>query len=333
MAFNIADQSYSGTYSQYFIMKATYGMETVRKGLVNIVDGIKKQHTIARLDYINPLKPRMAVPVATNANPFNLDGRLIIPQSVDVYEEYDPRDLEQNQLAEQLSTTVLDRMVPAGFQSQLVQMVLNRSMEQYENCTWMGSLAYAGKVADTDPRYQLQFFNGFMQRFVNDPLINLSSVSPAIINGSNVTTIMDDLIIQATTKKKALISDEFRFVRLKFLMSPNTGSIYQQYLRGASFKGNPFDVGYIAPWGGYAVETLSGVPDNTILFLRAVDEPMVGNLYVGMNSMSDWQLKVMRTANANETFFIQGKWKWDIQYGWPEEIFMFTTLTAASFLP
>jgi hypothetical protein len=332
MAFEIIDQSYSGTYSEYFITHATYGMDTIRKGLVYVKGGIKKQHTIGRLDFKNPLKPRQAVPVTDNANPFEVDGRLLVPKSVDVYEEFNPRDLETNQLAEQLSETVLAREVPAGFQSQLVQLVLNRAAEQYENCIWMGSTNYQVGVPSDDPKYQLQFFDGFLKRMVSDPLINLSSVSPATITTSNIATILDDLITQATTKKKALVSDPETFNRMKFIMSPKSGSVYTQYLRtGATFKGNPFNTGYIPPWGGYAVEIVSGMADNTIIFCRATDEAQVSNLWAGMNSVEDWQLKVMRTKNADETFFIQGKWKWDVNYGWGDEIFMFTTLTAASF--
>lgn len=332
MALNIVDQSYSGTYSSYMILQATYGMDTVEKGLVHMVSNIKKLHTITRLDYTNPLNPNEATPTTDNSNPFTIDGRQIIPQSVMVYEEFNPRSLETDQYAEQLADIILDRKLPQTIESQIMQLVLNRSFEQYENGLWMGATAYQGKVPKGDPRYQLQFFNGYMQRMVNDALINLSSISPVTITTTNVTSVMDDLITQATSKRRALITNKKTFVWMKFLMSPVTAQIYMQYLRnGATFKGNPFDVGYLAPWGGYMVESCAGMPDNTILFLRALDDAMEGNLQAGVNSLQDWNLRIARTVNASELFFVQGRFKWDVNYGWPQEIFMYTTLTAASF--
>lgn len=332
MAFQVNDTTYSGTYAPYFITRATYGMDTVRKGLVHVVGDIKKIHTIPRLDYVNPLKPRMAVPVADDANPFTMDGKQIVPKSVDIYEEMNPRDLEENQLAEALSTTIIDREVPQSLQSQLVQLVMNRAGEQYENCIWMGSTSYAGNVPSTDARYQLQFFDGFLKRFVADPLINLSTISPVAITGSNIFDILDDLISEATKKQKALITDELTFDRMKFIVSPNTCTIFTKALAtGTTFKGIALDLGLIPRWRGYRVERVAGMADNTILFLRANDEPLISNLYVGMNSMQDWQLKVGRTRPQDETFFIQGKFKWDIQYGWGQEIFMYTTLVSADF--
>lgn len=333
MAFNIIDTTYSGTYTPFFIMRATYAMDTVQKGLASIVGGIKKKHTIGRMDYNNPLKPRQAVPIATNTNPFTFDGRVIYPQSVDIYEEFNPRDFEENQVAEQLSQTILDRQVPQNLQSQLVQLVLNRAGEQYEKGLWQGSIDFS-TVPDTDPRYQIQFFDGFLKRMVNDSDIIPSSISPVAITASNILSILDDLITQVTIENKALITDPKAKKRMRFVISPATANLYEQAITtGTTFKGNPFDIGYIAPWRGYKVECVAGMADNTVLFLRAINDQRVGNLYIGMNSMEDWQLKIMRTANANETFFIQGKFKWDVNYGWSEEIAMYTTLTTASFEP
>ncbi len=161
MAFQVNDTTYSGKYASTFLMLSMFGMQTIDKGLVAIHGDIKKLKTLPRIQYTKPLKPRQAVPVANNGNPFILDGRQLIPKSADVYEEYNPRDLEENQLAEALSATVLAREVPTSLQNQLIQLTLNRAAEQYENCMWQGSEAYATGIPESDPRYQLQFFNGF----------------------------------------------------------------------------------------------------------------------------------------------------------------------------
>lgn len=331
---NIIDQSYSGTYSEYFVTRSMFGMDTVRKRLVYVKSGIKKLHTIGRLDYVRPFKKRMAKPIVNQnaTNNFDFDGRTLVPQDVDIYEEINPRSFEKNQVSEILSETIIDREVPQTLQSQLVQLVLDRAGEQNEIGLWQGSTDYQALADEEDPRFQIQWFDGYLKRMVEDAGINLSSISPVTITTSNISTILDDLLTQATEKQKALVTSPDTFQIMKFIVSPKTAQIYTQYLRtGATFKGNPFNTGYIPPWGGYDVESVAGMADNTILFLKATDEAKTAQLWVGMNSTRDWQLKVAKTAAADETFFIQGKFKFDVNYGWSEEIFMYTTLTEADF--
>lgn len=334
---NIVDTTYSGTYAPYFIRRATYSMDTVEKGCVFVQGDIKKQHTIDRLDIQNALSPRQTNPTDNGLNPFTVDGRLMVPQDLQVYREFNPRNLELNQLAEKLSETILAREVPVSFQDAMVMALMERTGESLENGLWVGSTQYLGIAQPQSAQYQVQYFNGFIQMFVNDPLINLSSISPVTITSLNVTTIMDDLITQATTKVKALITDKKRYERMKFLMSPTTCNLYEQFITtGTAYKGNPLDAGmdvsYATPWKKYPVVPLAGMPDNTIIFCRAIDDPMYGNLYVGMNSQQDWSLRIQRVNAANELFFILGKWKYTVQYGWGQEIFMYTTLTKNSFI-
>lgn len=334
MAFNIVDTSYSGTYAPYFIRQATYSMDTIEKGVVYVQGDIAKQHTIGRLDIKKPFKPREADPVDDGSNPFTADGRLIVPQDLETYKEFNPRDLELNQLAEKLSTTILARQVPQEFQSYMVMALMNRCGEELENGLWMGCKDYKGKVDKNDDRYQIQYFDGFMVKFLSDPLINLSSVSPTTISSSNVLTIMNDLLLQATLKKKALITDKNRYEKMRFLMSPATEHYYNYAVTfGTTFKGGGLSSGDTAPLLKYPVIGLAGMPDNTIIFCRANDEyPQETALWAGMNSAKDWELRIERKTAASEIFFMLGKWKYDVQYGWSDEIFMFTNLTAADFV-
>jgi hypothetical protein len=331
MALNILDTTYSGTYAPDMIMLEMFGMDTVEKGLVYPKGDIKKQHTIDRLDIDKVLTPRQANPTDSGTNGFTIDGRVLVPKDVQVYKQFNPRDLEANQVAELLSTTILAREVPATLESYMMQALLNRSAESLEKCLWQGSTNYQGLYTEADEKFQLQFFDGFMKLFVNDPLVNLSTVSPAVITVSNIPTILNDLLTQATVKRKAMMSKKSRFKNLKFICSPKTGDIYGQFLTTATtFKGNPLDAAFISPWRGFTVETVAGMPDDTIIFCHA-DQTSASNLWVGMNSTQDWELKMQRVENKSEEFFMLGKWKYCVQYGWGQEIFMFTTLTAASF--
>ena len=98
MALVINDTTYAGTFASYFWLPATFDMDTIQKGGVYVQDGIKKQHTIGRVDFANPLQSRTATP--TTSGTFTVDGRVLAPQDLMVYTEFNPRDYEQHWLAE-----------------------------------------------------------------------------------------------------------------------------------------------------------------------------------------------------------------------------------------
>ena len=335
MAFVTLDTSWSGTYAPYLIAPAIYGMDTVKKGVVAIETGIKKIHTIDRMNITNPLSVRQATPTAAPGSGFTIDARTIVPGDFQTYQTINPRDLEQTQFAPLLADAILEEVTPVSLQGQLMQLLLGRCGEQIETGIWQGSLAYAGKYTPDQANYQLQFFNGFLQRMVNDPLIRLSSISPVAITSGNIVSILEDLILQATTYEQALITDEQSYQHMKFLMSSSTWQIYTETLRANAYKGLALDESGTPMWGGWRVERLAGMPSNTIIFCRATEDPLVSNLWVGMNSEKDWNLLFghVDSNEFSELWAMLAKWKWDVNYGWPQEIFLYTTLTKASFLP
>jgi hypothetical protein len=335
MSLIINDTQYAGTFASYFWLPATYGMDTVSKGAVHVEDGIKKRHTIGRVDFSNPLQPRQATP--TSAGTFTIDGRSLEPQDIMIYSEFNPRDFESHWLAESLSPTLLARELPVTAENYMLQIALNRSLEQIENSIWMGSTAFQAIVDPTDTRYQLQFFDGFMKKMVNDS--DLPKVlSPLPLTGGattgsvkNVLDAMDALITLGASTKKALFARADRFKRLKFFVSVNTEQLYQTALTsGLTFKGlNTMEAG-VKPYKGYEVVALAGFPENTILLCEGLPDTS-SNLYLGMNSVEDNQLQLMRLQNNSELFFIKGLMKYDVQYGFSNQNFLYTTYTSADF--
>ncbi|MGN7818786.1 hypothetical protein ACTJJB_01580 [Chitinophaga sp. 22536] len=337
MSLVINDTQYAGTFASYFWIPATYGMDSIRKGAVYVQDGIKKQHTIGRVDFSNPLQPRQAVP--QSAGQFTIDGRTLIPQDVMLYTEFNPRDFETHWLAEQLSPTLLARELPVTAENYMLQMALNRSVEQLENGVWMGSKAYAGAVDPTDPRYQLQFWDGFLVKFLADATVKKVANPGVLVAGTtgggntNIADAFDGLLSLTASNKKALLANPKRYERLKFFVSINTEQVYQTFLTTSqTFKGvNTTDRG-INLYKGYEVVPLAGMPDNTIVFTEGLPDTD-SNLYVGMNSTEDNQLQLMRLQNNAELFFIKGLMKYDVEYGFSDQVFLYTTLTQANFQP
>lgn len=334
MSLVINDTSYAGTFASYFWLPATFEMDTIKKGAVYVQDGIKKSHTIGRIDFANPLQPRTATPVTGGT--FTIDGRVLSPLDVMLYTEFNPRDFEQHWLAEQLSPTLLARELPVTAENYMLQLALNRAMEQLEIGLWMASTTYTAAPGSTG-NGQLVFFDGFLKKMVNDAAV-LKVASPlplsAAVSGGGVYNIVDAmnaLIALCATNKKALLARANRYNRLKFFVSINTEQIYQTFLTTSlTFKGiNTTDKG-INKFKGYEIVPLAGMPDDTIVLTEGMDDTG-SNLYVGMNSQEDNNLQLSRLQANSELFFLKGLMKYDVQYGFSDQIFLFTTLTSGSF--
>ena len=334
MALVINDTTYAGTFASYFWLPATFGMDTIEKGGVYVQDGIKKSHTIGRVDFANPLQPRQATP--TSSGTFTVDGRVLTPQDLEVYTEFNPRDYEQHWLAEELSKTLLARELPVTAENYMMQIGLERAFEQVELGLWMGSTTYTATPGSAG-NGQICFFDGFLKKMVNDAAV-LKVASPfpltaGVSSGSayNIVDAFNALLQLCATNKKALLSRPKRYERLKFFVSINTEQIYQTFLTTTlTFKGNNTTEKSINKFKGYDVIALAGLADDTILFCEGLDDTS-SNLYVGMNSTEDNNLQLMRLQNNSELFFLKGLMKFDVQYGFSDQCFLFTTLTAASF--
>ena len=332
----INDTSYAGTVASYFWIPATFGLDTISKGCTYVQDGIKKEHTISRMDFNNPLQERAATP--TSSGSFVVDGKVLYPKDLMLYTEFNPRILETEWRAEQLSPTLLARELPKTFENYALQIALNRAFEQIENGLWMGSTTYTATTG-TSGNGQIKFFDGFIKKMVNDSVIQANAYpSPLPLTAgvtdsshTNIVDAMNGLLSTCATVKKALLTRQNRYERLKFFVSINTEQIYQTFITTTQeFKGvNTTDKG-INKFKGYEIVPLAGMPDNTIVFCEGLASTD-SNLYVGMNSTEDNALQLMRLQNNSELFFFKGLMKYDVQYGFSDEIFLFTTLTSASF--
>lgn len=330
----ITDTTYAGTFASYFWLPATFGMDTVQKGVVYVQDGIKKAHTIGRLDFANPLQRRAATP--TSSGTFTIDGRVITPQDMMLYTEFNPRDFEQHWLAEELSPTLLARELPVKAENYMMQMALNRAFEQVETGLWMGSTTYTAAPGSTG-NGQLVWFDGFIKKMIADSAV-LKVASPfTLIAGAtdgshtNIVEAFDSLLTLAAVNKKALLTNSGRYKRMKYLVSVTTELVYQTFLTTTlTFKGvNTTEQG-INKYKGYDIVPLAGFPDNTILFGEFTDSTD-SNLYVGMNSTEDNNLQLQRLQANSELFFLKGLMKYDVQYGFSDQVFLFTTLTSGTF--
>lgn len=326
----INDTSYAGTFASYFWVPATFGMDTVRKGAVYVNDGIKKKKTVGSIDFSNPLQPRKATPVQGSSQ-FTVTGRVLEPKDMMLYSEFNPRDYEAHWLAEQLSPTLLARELPVTAENYMMQIALNRTFEQIELGLWQGWSGYSAVTDATDPRYQIQYFDGFIWKFLNDATVKFAQ-SPAVLTTSNIGDAFEDAINTLTSAKKALLANPARYERLKFLVSIEDEQIYQKYLTTTlTFKGNNATEKAINKYRGYDVVAIAGLPKDTFVFCEVTGGPD-SNLHVGMNSMEDNNLQLQKLQNNSELFFLKGLMKYDVQYAFGNQTYVWTTKTTNSYI-
>jgi len=253
-----------------------------------------------------------------------------------LYTEFNPRDFEQHWLAEQLSPTLLARELPLTVENYMMQIGLNRVIEQIEIGSWMGSTTYTAAPGTTG-NGQIVFFDGFLKKMIADSAV-LKVASPlplsaAATSGSvyNIVDAFNALLALCAANKKALLSKPSRYQRLKFIVSVNTEQIYHTFLTTTlTFKGVNTTESGINKFKGYEIVPLAGVPDDTIIFTEALDDTS-SNLYIGMNSQEDNNLQLQRLQNNSELFFLKGLMKYDVQYGFSDQVFLFTTKVIGDF--
>lgn len=327
----INDTTYAGTFAPYFILPALYSMDTVNKGMIYVQDGIKKQHTIGRIDFNSPWQPRVADPVQAGGD-ITIDGRVLAPADKMLFQPFNPRDIETHWEAEKLSPTLLDRKLPVTVENYVLSLITGRAFEQNENEIWMGSKNYANNanVSVTDPRFQIQFMDGLINKAVNDSSI-YSVPSPVTLTSSNIGDKLFILYQTVAQNNKALLTNAATKKRLRFSVSINTRLIYEEYLTTQPYKNNDTTEEGIMRYKGYEVVSLAGFPDNTILLTESLASTD-SNIWYGINSTSDDNVKLAPINAASERYFVKMLWKCDVNYGFSNKMFLYTTLTTASFI-
>jgi len=326
-ALTIVDTRYAGDQQAFWWPRATVTMTTVAKKACIVIDGVKKQTSVTTLDTDMPLQPNAATP-APDGNPVTINSTLLVPQDVMVFKLLNPRDFEQHWNAIDLAKQIMARELPPTAAAYIVSQVLRRAFQYLDQCLWVGSTEYQGKVAANDVRSQYQYFNGFIQRMVNDATVK-SVAGVSTFTNSNIVGFMETAIQDTDPLLKA---NPDKWNRLKFVMNPNTKTLFDQNMTiGTTYK----NLGYAdrTPnyFQGYEIIELYGVPDNTFVFGEFINDG-TGNFAIAINAYEDMELKLERYRPEDERWFVQGKMKMDVGYGWGQQIVLCTTLTTASFI-
>jgi hypothetical protein len=339
-ALNISDTSWSGPAASYMITRAVVGADTIEKGCIYVEDGIRKKKTIPRVEVSNFMQKRTATP--TSVGQVDVDGRVLTPQDLMLYYEFNPRDYEQHFYAEQLQPKLLGRELPVNAENFMMMQTMKRLNEFFENAIWRSRIDYDADGSAVDPTTKGDtasasayfYFDGLIKKALDAN----TGTYPTIVVGTPATLVSgtasggQENIGDAFARCLKLVPKALLFKYgpqgLKFHVSYATKLIYEEWLTTtAVYKNNNFTEQGQNLYKGYTVAPLAGMPDNTIFV--CISKPDIdSNLWLGINSTEDNQLQLMRLQNNSELFFVKGLFKMDTQIGFADQLVIYTTLTA-----
>lgn len=322
------DTTFAGDVTSFMITRAVIDADTINKGCVMVEDGIKKQRTIPRLEVSGIFQKRQATPISQGT--VTIDAVTLVPRDLMLYFEFNPRDFESHWYAFQLEKKLIDETLPPTIENFMVMQTMKRVAEFFENAIWRSRIDYdlTGTALDPTTKGALAtdanffYFDGLVKKALAAGT-TIQVPSPVALTPTNIRTMMQtayQLVPPALLYK-------YGSGGLKFLMSYADQQKYENALLTDTFKNQDTSERGINRYSGYDIVPCAGIPQNTF-FLCIAKPDIDSNLWIGMNSMDDNQLQLMKLQNNSELYFIKGLFKLDTQIGFPDQLVMYTTITA-----
>jgi hypothetical protein len=305
MTLVISDVSYAGEAASQFIVKSVVGNEIVTGGHIYVKDGIKKKYTIPRFTVGGVIQARQPTPNKPKGTS-SVTGQVLEPGDYMLYDEFNPRDFEDHWQATQLNKNLIDTKLPVTAESVIIQEYLKQHNK------WLGQAVLQGDTNGVDP---WNYFNGIITRARLD--ITVPKVaSPVVLTLSNIEASFAATLATITSD---LVYDK----DIKFFVSYKTSLMWERAQQLSTFKGVDTTQAGLLRYSGRLVVPLYGMPDNTILLGKG-SATVDSNLWLGMNSTDDAVVEFKQLQANSELWFIKMLMKVDTNYGFGEELALYT---------
>lgn len=316
----VSDTTYAGEVLEGFISLATTTFETLEKGCINILPGIKKKKTIPSVKVTNFIQARKATP--NHGGNVGIGARTLEPLDFMGYLEFNPRDLEAHWVAVQMNPKLLDAMLPRTVESAIIQEIFKLNKNYLDYAVWQSvydaaaiTTALSAGLGDGDNN--LIFFDGLLKKMLDDATV-IDVPLPVALTAANIISKFEEV--------KALVPEAvYKDPRFKFIVSDKTGRLYGDAQKAQANKGVDVTSAGKMEFDGKPVVTISGVPDDTIVACKA-SRDLGSNLWMGVNAADeDEYLKLARLQANSELYFIKMLYKIDVNHAYGEETVLYTT--------
>lgn len=333
----INDTTYAGEAASYMLTRAVVGADTIQQGAAMVQDGIKKKFTIPRVEVADLIQPRKETP--TSSGTMTVDGSTLEPQDLMLYMEFNPRDFEQHWYSIQLQNRLLDETLPPTAENFIMLQTMKRLNEWFELAWWQsrkqfnpngdavlpsakGANETGSPFYDSDGAPTMFYWDGFVKKAL-DSASTIKVGSPVALTSGNVR---DKLTAALDLLPKALL---FKFGKqgTRIIMSYRDKAKYDEALRTDAYKNIRSDEAGYTQYRGYDIAILAGVPENTF-FITTARPDTQSNTWIGINSVDDNTLDMKKLQNNSELYFIKGLFKADVNFGFYDQVVLYTTQTA-----
>lgn len=326
-ALSVQETVYAGEAAEFFLLRPVVEMDTYEKGCVSIQDGIKKQHTIDRMEISNFIQDPAATP--TSQGSILVDYVQLIPQRFDLYMEFNPHDFEVSFFAPELQKLLLDRALPPTASNFLLLQLMRRVNQYYEYSIWQqafkynpSSPSYVAPPADLltqTKNSNFYYFDGLIEKALSDA--NTIQVGSAVaLTAANIRGWFEsaiELVPQAFLAK-------YGAGGLKILVSNKDWLKYNAALRTDAFKNQDTTGESQDKWNGYDVVRLAGLPENIFFMCVANPNPQSSNSFIGVNEFTDKDnLKMAPILTFSDLWAVRAEQKVDVQWGFTDQLVMY----------
>ncbi len=330
-ALSVTEQVYAGEAASFFLLRPVVEMDTYEKGCISLIDGIKKQHTIDRMEVSNFIQDPAATPQSQGS--ILVDYKQLVPARFDLYMEFNPHDFEVSFFAPELQKLLLDRALPPTANNFLLLQLMRKVNQYYEYAVWQSRLAYnpnggtqtvpSALTAATN-NSNFYYFDGLLEKALLDAN-TIQVLNPVTLTSMNIRAEFE----RAIEVVPVALLGKYGRMGLRVLVSYQDWLIYNQALREDAFKNQDSTEASQDRWNGYDVVRLAGLPKGTFIMCLANLNPQSGNAFVGTNEFTDKDnLKMAPTLPFSDLWGIRAEQKVDVQWGFTDQLVIYTTLTA-----
>lgn len=298
--------AYSGEVLDQILVMAATGNELFEKGLIHMETSIGDKFYIPRLQLSKLLQKRVEMPKSENSKgDFKIDERMLKPEDVMVYTEFNPRSFEGFWKKWQPTGNLVFRDLTPEVQVALLSEVLKQVG------TELGYHFIQGEHGEGEE----QFFDGILTRIQGDKDV----VKATCESTSQIARL------RAVWEKTA---DKVRgHANFTFLMSSADFDKYDNELTDLHHKGADPTTTNVARFKGKRIAALNDWPDGVIVG-TICSLGTDSNLYAGCNLADDYDcLQVDKVQASGERYFIKMLMKADTQIAWGQLVTLLDTRT------
>lgn len=320
----ITDTSYAGEVLETFISHAMTSYQTLMKGCINILPGIKKKATVPILKVDSFIQAQLETPV--NGGNIDIDARTLDPKDFMGYLEFNPRKFEQHWLAVQMNPKLMDAELPQTAEAAIIAKVLQQNGNYMEQAVWRSEFDAAAITTAQGSGLgpgdnNLIFFDGLLRGMYLDADVT-KIATPVALTAANIFAKFD--LVKAAAEANEAVYNSPGF---KFLANFRTAQIFGEAQKAQANKGVDVTQQGVMKYDGKPIVSLPGIEDNTIIACVATSD-VDSNIWAGVNDADeDSYLKIMPLQANSEKWFMKMLFKMDVNHGLGEEIVVYTTKT------